>query len=76
VGFGSCEIVQKEMLTDGTRNRAEVPLGNSVQPDLLEERRAKATQDTVLRFCIDEIAEASHGVVPQAGFGVFNDDFF
>ena len=72
----SSEIVQKKMLTDGTRNRAEVPLGDSVQPDLFEERCAKATQHTVLRLCIDEIAEASHGVVPQAGFGVFNDDFF
>src|SRR5688572_5795588 len=67
------EGLERNELTGGSGNRAQVPFGDSIETDVFQQASTQASQLVVLRVGINEIAKASHGIVPEAGQRVIHD---
>ena len=67
------EGLEMNDLTSGSGNGAQVPFGDSVETDVFQQTGTQASELLVLGIGIDEIAKASHGVVPEAGTCVIHD---
>ena len=64
---------ERNELTGNSGNGAQVPFGDSVETDVFQQTSPQASQLLVLRVGINEIAKASHGIIPEAGTRVIHD---